>query len=103
MPAQTLTIEVATLAYAVLVEFCGASPQEDDVATFVGEFTSENPTSEYRFQGDLGFGGKFRFPALSVDCYPEHSTPTRIAMMHAANAALAELKSAQAPGARPKP
>ncbi len=99
MPAQGLTPAEASWLYAVLVDCCRASPQTDDVAAFVHEFTSENPTREYRFQGGLGFGGKFRFPQLSVDCYPEDINPARTAMMAAANAKLASMKTAQAVGA----
>lgn len=95
-PAQEirrLTKEQAVRVYEVLFEHCGARPAEDDVASFVHEFTRENPTSEYRFCGALGFGGKFRFPRFSVDCYPEDSNPIRDKMVSDGNAALAALKS----------
>lgn len=54
---------------------------------------------EYRFCGALGFGGKFRNNGNRentpyVDCYQEHETPARLAMIEAANKRLAELFSA---------
>ena len=53
---------------------------------------------EYRFCGALGFGGKFRNNGNRnntphVDCYPEHETPERLAMIEAANRRLATLFS----------
>jgi len=45
---------------------------------FIVEFTSKEPCTEWRFQGSLGFGGKFRYPRMSVDCYPEDETPARL-------------------------
>lgn len=52
--------------------------------------------TEYRFMGDLGFGGKFRNNGNRdntpyVDCYPENETPERLKMIEAANKRLAEL------------
>lgn len=95
-PAQEirrLTQEQAVRVYKVLLEQCGARPAEDAVAGFVHEFTRENPTSEYRFCGALGSGGKFRFPRFTVDCYPEDSNPIRDKMVADGNAALAVVKA----------
>lgn len=77
--------------YAILVVACGAKSDSDAEQAFVAEFQKEQPTSEYRFQGGLGFGGKFRFPACTVDCYPEDVNPKRKAMMDETNKQLAEL------------
>ena len=54
---------------------------------------SSSDDLEYRFQGALGFGGKFRNHGYGwrVDCYSEDETPERLAMIESANAALAEL------------
>lgn len=89
-----LTPEQATQAYAALVAHAGARPNEDDVAGFVYEFTRQKPTDEFRFQGGLGSGGKFRFPRMSVDCYPEDATAARNNMIAAANEALGRLREA---------
>lgn len=102
-------------AYTVLVEECGAPDGEWDRTRFVvsvGEQLSPDRSSaptEYRFQGPLGFGGKFRtryggwggerFIAY-VDCYREDTTPERMAMIGLANERLAELV-AQARAAEP--
>ena len=87
-----LSPEQATQAYAALVAHAGARPNQDDIEGFVYELTRQHPTNEYRFGGALGFGGKFRFPRMSVDCYPEDETPARLGMIAACNEALAELR-----------
>lgn len=79
--------------YQILVEECGANTDDIAVRSFVYEFTKENPTSEYRFQGKLGFGGKFRYPRMTVDCYSEDETPAIRAMIEKANARLAAFKT----------
>ena len=86
-----LNDEQAARVYDALIKHCGAAPREDDIAGFVHEFTRPNPTNEYRFQGGLGFGGKFRFPYFTVDCYPEDENAARNAMVAAGNEALAQL------------
>lgn len=87
-----LTTEQATEVYAALVAHAGARPNEDDVGGFVYELTRQHPTNEYRFGGALGHGGKFRFPRMSVDCYPEDETPERVSMIAATNEALDALR-----------
>lgn len=77
--------------YAILVAACGAKSDSNAEQAFVAEFKKEKPTSEYRFQGGLSYGGKFRFPACTVDCYPEDVNPKRSAMMAETNKQLAEL------------
>lgn len=88
---NSLSDEQAARVYDALIQHCSASPRESAVAGFMHEFTRPNPTAEYRFQGGLGFGGKFRFPYFTVDCYPEDETPARAAMVLAGNEALAQL------------
>ena len=62
--------------FDVLVTVCGAI--ESDRASFIYEFEKKKgdygPTSEWRFGGAFGFGGKFRYPRFSVDAYPENMT-----------------------------
>lgn len=49
---------------------------------------------EFRFQGALGFGGKFYNDGRvwRVGCYGEDRTPERLAMIARANVSLAALK-----------
>lgn len=92
---KALTAQQAKDVWRVLVEECGASRNPDDELSFVMEYTTESaysPSSEWRFGGCLGFGGKFRYPGLRVDCYPEDETPERNAAILAANARLAVLR-----------
>ncbi len=79
--------DVASAVYTVLIEECGAHP--GDKAAFVWAFRDQHQEpSEWRFQGHLGFGGKYRHPKMVVDCYPEDCTPERQAMIDKANARL---------------
>jgi hypothetical protein len=86
---------LATRVYDVLVEECGARDGEFDRMNFVIEYercTREpGPPSEYRFKGDLGFGGKFHYPSMKVDCYPEDENASTLRKVEAANARLAIL------------
>lgn len=88
---KPLIEDQAKSAYQILVEECGA--QSTDPLGFIIEFTSEEPCTEWRFQGSLGFGGKFRYPHMSVDCYQEDETPERLNSIDVANKRLADLKS----------
>jgi hypothetical protein len=82
--------------YDILVEEAGANPndREDFVLTYTRK---EYPTTEYRFCGSLGFGGKFwrnqRFGLCPfyVSCYPEDNTRERKVIIEHTNKALAAL------------
>lgn len=90
---KPLTQEQANAVYTILEKTCGAFPQ--DRFSFVYEFTQESeysPTSEWRFCGDLGFGGKFRFPRITVDCYREDETEERLAQIKKANEELSAIR-----------
>ena len=89
-----MTKEFATKVYEALVTHAGAPSAY--LPDFVGEMTSVSPTSEWRFGGLLGFGGKYRTQSNKVDSYPEDETPgTRkaIKVCNEALKALAETKS----------
>ena len=77
-----MNAETANKVYDILVKECGAS--EAERFSFVTEFTSEVPTNEWRFCGNLGFGGKFWIRGY-VTCYQEDKTPERLAMIEKAN------------------
>jgi hypothetical protein len=85
-----LTEDQAKAVYQILVDECGA--RAEDPYEFVLEFTSDSPCNEWRFQGSLGFGGKFRYPKMSVDCYTEDETKERNLAIQKANTRLEELK-----------
>lgn len=97
MMCRPIDAKLATAIYDVLVQECGASPEPDQRDYFVHSLTdASHPCPEYRFQGKLGFGGKFRNNGNNadtpyVDCYPEDETPARRAMIDHANARLARL------------
>jgi hypothetical protein len=87
--------------YDILVEECGAPDEWREVkagpnkgekynshrGSFVQEFSeNDNPTREWRFYGDLGFGGKFWWNGkFYVNCYSEDSTPVIDKMIDKAN------------------
>lgn len=89
--------DLANRIYDVLIEHAGAS--ESWRRDFVYHQTHEH-VPEYRFQGLLGFGGKFRRSSRwydkgeswRVDCYPEDRSPERDKLVEATNKALSELE-----------
>ena len=86
---------LAAEIYDLLIEECGAPERyRQDFVDSVTDVTE--PCHEYRFQGALGFGGKFRNNGNHdntpyVDCYPEDENPARRGMMDRANTRLAGL------------
>ena len=97
---RLISHDQADRAYTVLVEECSASSRDDDRYCFVQAVTERGRhyCREFRFCGALGFGGKFRNNGNNdntpyVDCYQEHETPERLAMIEKANQRLAEIFS----------
>lgn len=76
--------------YALLIEHAGANPR--DLPSFMAaQFDRERPCPEYRFQGELGFGGKLIWDqarGFRVTCYPEDRTPERDQIITTTNRAL---------------
>ena len=81
---MNLTPDMAREVWTVLVVECGA--RWEDRNDFVLYATSKDPL-EYRFSGNLGFGGKCYFSGgLRVGYYPEDRTPERDQARDRANA-----------------
>lgn len=78
--------------WAILVEYCDAPGDSDTEFIFVGYLVS-TPDAEFRFQGNLGFGGKLYNNAngLYVAYYREDKTTARDKAERIANAELAKL------------
>jgi hypothetical protein len=96
MPHESpLPLDTAEAIYDVLMEHAGAP--ENWRSMFINH-QSNRHESEWRFQGDLGFGGKFKrawHPGGErwfVDYYSEDRTPERDEIMRVTNEALAELQ-----------
>ena len=96
MSKSPMLVESAERVYDVLVDKCGAPERQR--AHFVHAQSSEDVV-EWRFQGSLGFGGKFWRNSGSrpdgswgecwyVNCYPEDRTTTRDVAAREANDAL---------------
>lgn len=67
---KRFTIEQANKVYDVLEEFTGANPDWRD--DFVYNHTeADYMCNEWRFCGNLGFGGKYWSQTNDVTCYPE--------------------------------
>jgi len=47
---------------------------------------------EYRFQGKLGFGGKYRSKTNTIDCYSEDETKERKKIIKNINTELSKIK-----------
>jgi hypothetical protein len=88
---QALSEETANAIYDILVETCGAS--EHDRSSFVYNQTTSY-CREWRFQGKLGFGGKFYNERNEwvVSCYITDETPQINRMTTKANAQLETLR-----------
>lgn len=91
---KRLSAEQAGAIYDVLVQMCGA--YEGDRDSFVLHFCEsplEDMTSQWRFGGLLGFGGKFNWIHMSVSLYQDDLTPLRAGIQQRANARLAALRN----------
>lgn len=91
---RALTEEQANAIWDVLVKHAGASADEWDRHDFVSA-AMDGTMTEWRFQGRLGFGGKFYLERRRwrVGAYPEDMTPERQRMVGEANGALAGLRA----------
>jgi len=78
----------ANKVFDVLVEHASVNPSLRD--NFVYIHTHED-CREYRVQGALGFGGKYRARKNTVDCYPEDETAARRETIQIVNALLAQI------------
>lgn len=89
-----MTEQEANRVYDLLVELCGAVP--DWREPFVKYHTANRSDStEWRFAGFLGFGGKFwsNDGRWWVTCYSEDENEARRLIIDATNQRLAELKT----------
>lgn len=79
--------------YKILMEYAGAYNGNNDFETysFVSAHIQEDPCIEWRFQGKLGFGGKYRSRRNTVDCYPEDYNGTTRLIIKVTNKKLKEL------------
>ena len=86
----------ANKIYDILVKVCGASENMRDNFIYHTQQEGTWGSSEYRFQGKLGFGGKFwiRREGWDVNCYSEDETPERLAIIKSANEKLRLLRDA---------
>ena len=75
-------------AYDVLVEYAGAPPGWR--GSFIYDH-ADRRCDEWRFQGHLGMGGKFRRLRFTIDCYREDETPERLVIIKMVNKLLAQI------------
>ena len=81
-----MTKELAEKVYDILVNIGGANA--DDKSSFVlhHAYLERNAIcQEWRFQGKLGYGGKYYSQINIVDCYLEDRTPKRIKLIEEIN------------------
>lgn len=76
--------------YQVLITYAGARADDMDSFLRAHDPTQQYPTNEYRFQGSLGFGGKY-YRGNRVACYPEDLTPEREATIAKVNSLLKDI------------
>jgi hypothetical protein len=77
--------------YDVLVEHGGAYPEDRGNFIWAHTDSSGYPVDEWRFQGLLGYGGKYRRKTNTVDYYAEDKTPERELARMRTNTALHQL------------
>lgn len=78
--------------YNVLVSMAGA--RESERSQFVALHARFSPPcDEYRFGGELGFGGKYWRETNEVTCYHEDENAHRLKIIADVNAALLRLKN----------
>lgn len=81
--------------YKILVELAGAGDYRDQRDMFNNWFGGQYQdfSREFRFQGNLGFGGKFwrNDGRFYVNCYREDETPERLETIERTNEALSSL------------
>lgn len=86
---RTIEPALSNKVYDILIAECGAKEywRENFVHCF------QEGCQEYRIQGSLGFGGKFRNNSngVYVDMYPEDETPERLEAARKATALIKEL------------
>jgi hypothetical protein len=87
-----ITAVTAQRICTILVEECGYDASHNATDWLVQWLLDGAPAREYRFQGSLGFGGKFWAQDWRVTCYPEDETPERWAAIQRANMRLQRLR-----------
>lgn len=84
----------ADQVWEILARTCGAKSMKEDFLFHVGAALQADGGLEYRFCGELGFGGKLYLEeryAPRVSCYKEDDTPERLKMLDVANKELEKL------------
>ncbi len=83
-----LSFAEASAVYDILIKHVDAPVSLRE--NFIIVMVSGDANSEYRFQGKLGFGGKYRPATNKVECYKEDENPERMALIWAVNIVLAD-------------
>jgi len=84
-----MTEERANKIYDILVKY-GAN--EYMRRSFINAHTCPDVCTEWRFMGELGFGGKYRSERNTVDCYREDETKERLKLIKKINKELEKIK-----------
>ena len=84
--------QFASEVYDILIKYCDASVTEKE--SFIDSHSNDREygeCTEWRFCGNLGFGGKYRSNRNTVDCYSEDINPKRGTIIVTTNNALQSL------------
>lgn len=84
METKHLTEERANTIYDILVSEAGARESERNDFIY-HHCTDKYGCSEWRFQGKLGFGGKYRSTWNGVTYYPEDETSEMVEIKNKVN------------------
>lgn len=89
--SELAPVDWFSAVFGVLITYAGADAEMHH--NFVMMHTEDSPCDEYRFQGLLGFGGKYRRKTNTVDCYPEDLNLERKKLIDQTNTQLKALNS----------
>lgn len=81
-----MSLEDANQVYKILVKFAGLQDTDENRYRFL--YAVRNGTSDYRFQGSLGIGGKYLIEYNVVSCYGEDLNDERFQIIRRTNQAL---------------
>lgn len=89
------TKKLAGEIYRVLVDFAGAPAHKGNWEQFEVWFNEPGLGEEYRFEGRLGFGGKFWKGRMEVSCYPEDENRERLKVIKKTNRVIRRIIKSQ--------
>lgn len=94
MEEYKLSEEEVDKVWDILVSFAGAYEDKEGYERKNFKYHHyKKGCDEWRFQGKLGYGGKYRSQTNSVDCHKEDETKERLEIINQTNEALSKVRA----------